>query len=63
MRYHGTAPISTVLSRTVAMTRQDTCVLNRIAQLLCGAGATEIDYKGLIPADLERLVESATKQP
>ena len=46
-----------------AMTRQDACVLNRIAQLLCGAGAAEIDYKGLIPTDLERLVESATKQP
>ena len=46
-----------------AMTRQDACVLNRIAQLLCGAGGAEIDYKGLVPADLERLVESATKQP
>ena len=43
-----------------AITRQDACVLNRIAQLLCGPGAAEIDYRGIVPAGLNRLVEKAT---
>ena len=43
-----------------AITRQDACVLNRIAQLLCGSGAAEIDYRGIVPAGLNRLVENAT---
>lgn len=46
-----------------AMTRQDACVLNRVAQLLCGSGAAEINYKGLRPRDLDRLVENATQHP
>lgn len=41
------------------MTREDSCVLNRIAQLLCGSGAAEIRYRGLVPAALDRLVGKA----
>ena len=41
------------------MTRDDACVLNRIAQLLCGSGAAEINYRGLVPAAMNRLVERA----
>ena len=44
------------------MTREDACVLNRIAQLLCGPGAAEIQYRGLVPGELERLVEAAGRQ-
>ena len=43
-----------------AITRQDACVLNRIAQLLCGSGTAEIDYRGMVPGGLDRLVGSAT---
>ena len=38
------------------MTRTDACVLNRIAQLIAGFGAVEIDYKGMTPFDIDRLV-------
>lgn len=41
------------------MTRSDACVLNRIAQLIAGDGAVEIDYKGIKPNDMERLVREA----
>ncbi|MBP5545237.1 MAG: hypothetical protein ILM98_14265 [Kiritimatiellae bacterium] len=39
------------------MTREDACVLNRIAQMLCGAGAAKINYHGLVPEAIDRLVE------
>lgn len=45
------------------LTREDSCTLNRIAQLLCGPGAAEIDYRGMVPADLEELVLAALKIP
>lgn len=38
------------------MTRLDACVLNRIAQLLAGEGAAEINYRGMKPGDIEELV-------
>ena len=41
------------------MTRFDACTLNRIAQLLAGDGAVEINYKGMKPADVDRLVRDA----
>ena len=36
------------------MTRDDACVLNRIAQLIAGYGAVEINYKGMTPFDIDR---------
>ena len=36
-----------------AMTRIDALILNRIAQLIAGEGACEIDYKGATPADID----------
>ena len=41
------------------MTRIDACVLNRIAQLIAGEGAAQIDYKGMAPSDIDRLVREA----
>lgn len=43
------------------MTRVDACVLNRIAQLLAGEGAVEIDYKGARLNDVDRYVGEALK--
>ena len=43
------------------MTRLDACALNRIAQLIAGAGAAEINYKGMKPKDIDRLVAEAVK--
>lgn len=42
------------------MTRMDACVLNRIAQLLSGDGAVEIDYKGVRLDGVEEAVASTT---
>ena len=41
------------------MTRFDACALNRIAQLLAGDGAAVINYKGMQPKDIDRLVREA----
>ena len=41
------------------MTRTDACVLNRIAQLIAGLGAVEIDYKGMQPIDRDRHLRKA----
>jgi len=41
------------------MTRFDACVLNRIAQLIAGPGAAKINYKGMKPKDIDRLVAEA----
>ena len=41
------------------MTRFDACVMNRLAQLIAGPGAAEINYKGMKPRDIERLVREA----
>lgn len=43
------------------MTRFDACALNRIAQLIAGDGAAEINYKGMKPKDIDRLVREAVK--
>ena len=42
-----------------AMTRFDACALNRIAQLIAGDGAAVINYKGMQPKDIDRLVREA----
>ena len=42
------------------MTRFDACVLNRLAQLIAGDGAVEINYKGVKPLEIDRLVRTAT---
>jgi hypothetical protein len=41
------------------MTRFDACALNRIAQLIAGDGAAVINYKGMQPGDIDRLVREA----
>ena len=41
------------------MTRFDACALNRIAQLIAGAGAADINYQGIQPKDIDRLVREA----
>ena len=46
-------------TREKPMTRFDACALNRIAQLIAGDGAAVINYKGMKPADIDRLVREA----
>ena len=46
-------------TREKPMTRFDACALNRIAQLIAGDGAAVISYKGMKPADIDRLVREA----
>ena len=41
------------------MTRGDACALNRIAQAIAREGAAEIDYRGMAPADIDRLAREA----
>lgn len=41
------------------MTRFDACALNRIAQLIAGDGAAEINYHGMRPANIDALVKAA----
>ena len=43
-----------------AIARMDACALNRIAQQIAGAGAAEIDYKGIRPEGVDELVREAT---
>ena len=43
------------------ITRMDACALNRIAQLVAGSGAVEIDYKGARLEGVDRLVAEATR--
>ena len=50
-------------SQDKPMTRQDACVLNRLAQLIAGEGAAEINYKGMKPADIDTLVLKAVSKP
>lgn len=42
------------------MTRADALVMNRIAQLIAGSGAAEINYRGMQLTDVEHLVVQAT---
>lgn len=42
------------------MTREDACVLNRIAQLLLGTNAAKINYRGVTPAGIDKLLAEAT---
>ena len=44
------------------ITRIDACVLNRIAQLIAGSGATEIDYKGIRLEGVEEAMHRATRR-
>ena len=43
------------------MTRFDACAMNRIAQLIAGDGAAEINYHGMKPNDIDRLACEAVK--
>lgn len=43
------------------ITRMDACALNRIAQLIAGAGAAVIDYKGVRLDGVDAFVAEATK--
>ena len=43
------------------MTRFDACTLNRIAQLIAGDGAAEINYRGMRPVDIDRLVATVCR--
>ncbi len=43
------------------MTRFDACTLNRIAQLVAGEGAAEINYRGMKPGDITSRVAAACK--
>lgn len=45
------------------ITRMDACALNRIAQLIAGSGAVEIDYKGARMDGVDRLVAEVTRRP
>ena len=45
------------------ISRNEACVLNAIAQRICGEGAAEIHYRGMVPAELERLVAEALARP
>jgi hypothetical protein len=45
------------------MTRFDACALNRIAQLMAGDGAAEINYHGMKPTNIEALVKAAVVRP
>jgi len=44
------------------ITRASACALNRIAQLIAGPGAAQINYRGMKVADVERLVADATRR-
>ena len=41
------------------LTRMEACILNRIAQSICGQDAVPIHYQGLVPAELDRQVTNA----
>ena len=41
------------------MTREKACVLNALAQRICGNGACEISYNGYVPPNLDQLVQEA----
>lgn len=43
------------------MTRFDACTLNRIAQLIAGEGAVDINYRGMKPGNVEWLVAEACR--
>lgn len=43
------------------MTRFDACALNRIAQLIAGEGAAEINYHGMKPSNVDGLVAEACR--
>ena len=44
-------------------TRESSLVLNRIAQLLCGENAADIDYGGAIFSDIDSAVRTALRPP
>lgn len=45
------------------MTRLDACAMNRIAQLIAGDGAAEINYHGMKPTNIDALVKAAVEKP
>jgi len=58
---HGAVLISPYQTAEKRMTRFDACALNRIAQLIAGDGAADINYHGMKPTDIDRLVSEAVK--
>ncbi len=42
------------------LTRIEACVMNRLAQLICGEDAVEINYKGMTPVAIEEEVRRAS---
>lgn len=44
------------------MTRDDACVLNRIAQLIAGSGAATINYRGVTLSNVDALVKEAVSR-
>ena len=49
-------------SQNKPITRLDACVLNRLAQLIAGEGAAEINYKGIKPADIDTHILKAVSK-
>lgn len=45
------------------LTREEACILNAIAQKICGETAADISYHGIIPNELEKLVAAALQPP
>lgn len=41
------------------MTRTDACVLNALAQMICGKDAAEIHYSGVVPSNLQEMIDLA----
>ena len=44
------------------MTRQDACILNRLAQQIAGKGQVEILYKGITPEQVDALADEAVRK-
>jgi hypothetical protein len=45
------------------LTRAEACILNSIAQKICGEFAADITYHGIVPTELEKLVAAALQPP
>ena len=45
------------------MSRADATAMNRLCQWLAGEGAAKINYRGLMPADIDELALAACASP
>ena len=43
------------------MTRSDATAMNRLCQWLAGEGAAEINYRGLLPANIDALAKAVAQ--